>query len=258
MNQHAQLAEAVGGLPDSYLIVDVETNGMAIKDQLILPTQLGYLLAVGREQVDCGAIVVNWARVLPRHLQAAFWEKARRTEQNMRERGRECKVTTARIRDEGADPHEAWAAYREMIMTAQANGIGIAGHNIYAFDCPLLERVGLQMESPLEFQALQLLDFGLFEKALSAGLEFPHTDKGPLDQWYRYVRSAFSKGKWSLTHCLEKYRLIVTHELASIGAHDAAYDCVACHLLVEAYRALAEERCPYPSPGSSTPMKSAS
>lgn len=241
MNPHARLIEAIGGLPDSYLVADVETNGLSVKDELVLPTQLGYLLAVDRKVEDYGAVVVDWSRVLPDHLKPVFWEKVRKVERDMAEKGLRCKVPAGRIVAEGEDPRDAWPAYRDMLATALGNGLKVCGHNIVSFDCPLLSRVGLQMEAALDFEPHQLLDFGLFEKAINAGLEFPDPAKGTIEQWYHYVKSAFARGKWSLhPHCVEKYGLDIPREIALTGAHDAAYDCVSSYLLVEAMRGIAD------------------
>jgi hypothetical protein len=210
---------------------------------------------VDRKVEGNGAVVVDWSRVLPGHARDAFWQRVHDTERGFADRGRCYQVPAGRIRAEGEDPRDAWPAYRDMIAAALGGGLKLVGHNIVYFDCPLLSRVGDQMDSPLDFQAHQLLDFGLFEKALSAGLELPHPAKGTLEQWYRYVKSAFAKGKWSLTpHCVEKYNLGADQALA----HGADYDCWISHQLVEAHRAIVEGKWPSSSPDSSTPARSMS
>jgi hypothetical protein len=255
MNPYARLLAAIGGLPDTYLVIDVETNGMSVRDEITLPTQLGYLLVVDRKMEDCGAIIVNWAKVLPRHRIAEFWDKVRHTEQNMRSRGLVPKATADRIIAEGADPVEAWTAYHEILTTALARGLMIAGFNIFPFDCPLLARVSLQMDTELTFAPDRLLDFGLFEKAHVCALELPDPAVGPMAEWYDYARRAYSRGKWSLGgHCVKKYNLDADASLV----HAADYDCWITHQLIEAHRALAEGTWQDSFPGGSTPMKSAS
>jgi hypothetical protein len=255
VNPYAQLLSAIGGLPDNYLIIDVETNGMSIKDELVLPTQLGYLLAVNRKIEGYGAVIVDWSRVLPNHLKPAFWDKVHRMEQDMASSGLSCKVPARRIRAEGEDPREAWPVYHELLTKSMARGLKVVGFNISAFDRPLLARVGDQMDSPLEFPADSLLDFGVFEKAINDQLELPHPDKGPLAQWYHYARYAYTRNKWNLaTHCVAKYGLCCD----PAETHGADYDCWINHQLVEAYRALAEDSCPSSTPAHSTPTRSAS
>jgi hypothetical protein len=253
MNRYAELLAAIG-LPDDYLVIDTETNGMDVRNNLTLPVQLGYALVLGRKVEDCGAIVVNWALVLPERFRADFWARCRRADQNMAARGIRCRVPVDRIVAEGADPMIAWPAYHDLVSDALGNGMKVAGHNIMAFDCPLLEKTALQMDTELTFDPERLLDFGLIEKAHSASLELPDDVKGTIAQWYSYVKGAFVKGKWSLDTCISKYGLEVDPSLA----HDAVQDCLATHLLVEAHRACAEGTWPRCSVATSIPSRSPS
>jgi hypothetical protein len=241
MNPYARLLEAIGGLPDTYLVIDTETNGMQIKADLVLPTELGYLLVVDRGPVHRGSVVVNWAKALPSwRMRDEFWDRVRKTEWNMAQRGTACKVTADRIAAEGEDPRDAWPAYHEMLSTALGNGLRVVGHNIFAFDCPLLEKVGLQMETPLAFAPSSLLDFGLFEKSLHVRRDIPGPDRWSLGPWYRDVKAAYSRGKWSLQSSVEKYGLDGPTGLDPSMAHGAEHDCLCVHGIVEAHRELAE------------------
>lgn len=227
-------------VPDDYLVVDTETNGMQTDQDLVLPVQVGYALVRGRRVVARDAITINWAKVMADHrMIREFWDRCRRTAENMRSRGQECLLTADRVAREGLDPREAWPAYHDLIVGAIADGLPLAGHNIFGFDCPLLEKTAVQMGMSLGLDAARILDFGLIEKAIATGMAPPDVGDS-IAHWYARVRNAWRRGKWNLApHCVEKYGLAADPGLA----HDAGYDCWMSHLLIEAMRTLAEGPC---------------
>jgi hypothetical protein len=227
-------------VPDDYLVIDTETNGMQTGEDLVLPVQVGYALVRDRQVVVRDAVTINWAKIMGDYgMIRKFWDRCRRTAENMRSRGQECLLTADRVAREGLDPREAWPVYHDLVAGAIAGGLPLAGHNIFGFDCPLLEKTAVQMGLALDIRSARILDFGLVEKAISTGMALPNGGDSIAD-WYARVRNAPRRGKWNLSpHCVEKYGLAADPGLA----HDAGYDCWMSHQLIEAMRSLAEGSC---------------
>ena len=68
----------------------------------------------------------------------------------------------------------------------------------------------------------------------------PNPGERSVFRWYEDVRGVIRKGKWNLGGCALKYGLVEKHGLDLSSAHAAGFDCHMNHLLLEAYRELAE------------------
>jgi DNA polymerase III epsilon subunit-like protein len=229
MDRHDKLLRGIGGLPGDFLSLDCETNGLDVEALAVLPVQVGYARVHNGRVIASDGFIINWMPWLhDRWLRDEFCARCLQTEASMASRGATCQVTLERIRAEGLHPKDVWPAFYHPLTVAFARGLPIAGHNIFAFDCPLLVKTARQFGQTLEFDRSRLLDTALFEKAILGDLELPDPAKGHLGYWYPYARSRPVRGGYSLAACIRRYNLPV--DLSGLHAADA--DCRAvCHLL---------------------------
>jgi DNA polymerase III epsilon subunit-like protein len=241
---YSRMALFIGGFPDNYLVFDCETNGLEPRSKLTLPVELGWCMVKDRVAVHEGSFLLNWA-LHPDTDAAWFEESVHRTERGMREKGIERTISWDRIHSEGNDPREVVPQFRDFLVEAQTNNYKFVGHNIYGFDRPIVENATFTATGDMfRFDYRLFLDTGMIEKSHSAGIPVPGPGERPVFRWYEDVRGIVRKGKWNLGGCAHKYGLVEKHSLDLTSAHAAGFDCHMNHLLLEAYRELADSYQP--------------
>jgi hypothetical protein len=237
---YARMASFIGGFPDNYLVFDCETNGLEPRSRQTLPVELGWCMVKDRIALQEDSFLLNWA-LHPDIDEIWFEESVRRTERGMKEKGIEKTIPWERIRDEGHDPREVIPCFREFLVDAQTNNYKFVGHNVYGFDRPIVENATMTATGDMfRFDYRRFVDTGMIEKSHSARIPVPNPGEQPVFRWYEDVRGYVGKGKWNLGGCAIKYGLVEKHGLDLSLAHGAGFDCHMNHLLLEAYRDLAD------------------
>lgn len=237
---YAHVASFIGGFPENYLVFDCETNGLEPRSKATLPVELGWCMVKDRVAVHEGSFLLNWA-LHPGTDPAWFEESVRRTERGMQEKGIEHTISWDRIHADGQDPREVVPCFREFLVDAQNNGYKYVGHNIYGFDRPIVENATFTATGDMfRFDYRRFIDTGMIEKSHSASIPVPNPGDRAVFRWYEDVRNIVRKGKWNLGGCAYKYGLVEKHGLDLASAHAAGFDCHMNHLLLEAYRELAD------------------
>jgi DNA polymerase III epsilon subunit-like protein len=237
------MASFIGGFPDNYLVFDTETNGLEPRNKQTLPTELGWCLVKDRVSVQPDSFLLNWA--LHPNIDAAWFEQSvRETAQKMAEKGLTA-IPWEKLSAEGYDPREVMPYFREFLNDAQTNGYKFVGHNVYGFDRPIVENATMTATGDMfRFDYRSFVDTGMIEKANSAGIPIPAPGQQHVFRWYETVRGLVRRGKWNLSGCAIKYGLVEKYGLDLDKAHGAGFDCYLTHLLVEAYRELADSQQP--------------
>lgn len=205
-----------GKLPESYLVVDFETNGLLPSSDRVL--SVGYLAV--RDRVPVGAphshLVKHGAEVV--NPPAAFAANGI-TPQMMAERGL---------------PHAAlFAALVEALEEGRRRKCMVLGHNFVSFDALFLSAEARRANCAFQFEADDVLDTGMLVKAqrLQEGMRATET----LREFFRRVYNIRSHLKWGLDWCHENYGL--KEFTAARGAmHDAGDDCLRTHYVFERLR----------------------
>jgi DNA polymerase III epsilon subunit-like protein len=230
----------LGGFPDNYLVIDCETNGLDPRSRQTLPVELGWCMVRGRVPTDEGSLLVNLA-LLPGIDPAWFERSVRETGLRMEERGAGPGIAWEAIRDEGHDPREVLPHFRDFLYEAQANDYWYAGHNVYAFDRPIVENATFSATGDaFRFDYRRFLDTGMIFKAKATGFPVPEPGQRHVFRWYEDVRGAVRKGKWNLSACLHTLGLVERHAIDMAKMHGAAQDCLCTHYVLEAFRDLAD------------------
>jgi DNA polymerase III epsilon subunit-like protein len=222
-----------GGWPADYLVVDTETNGLAIGRPFVVPVQVGWALVRGGALLDCDAVLLDWTRPAYAFDVAALAASLEETRRRLADRGQPYHITLERLRAEGEDPATALAGLRDALEAEVAQGGHVVGFNHFGFDMPLLDRVcGRYLGDIVRVPVERMLDLHLVEKHFLAGEPPPAGVSVP--DWYARRRGGRVAGGGSLGETCARHGLAIDPD----AAHDAAADCRSTHLLLEHYRTL--------------------
>lgn len=229
------VAEYLGGIPEHYLVLDLETSGFG-HDDLIL--EAGYCLVQCRKPVHQGSVLLNWTDPTLGIDQDWLQDQIARIQRAMAEKGRCWSVTYERLRDEGQPVHEALDLYVGPIEEQLEDQGRLVGHNIWNFDLQrLVNHARHWLRRPLQITAPQVLDTGIIE--IARGKKMLPTPGGSVSDWYSEVYRFRGQVKWSLSeHCWDIYGLREKYALDATQAHGGEYDCWSTHLLLERMREL--------------------
>ena len=231
------------GFPDTYVVVDLETNGLSPDSCLIV--QLAYCKVENREIVIEKSEILDWTRE-PGIDQAAFSSGLVSTAKAVFDRdGTVYPFTRDRIAREGVEPIQSLRDYYVLLAGCKLNGMPLVGHNCVSFDRKFLEKAFTRfLGLPYMLSGNDMFDTGLLEKASQLDSFDARPRPGETSmQWAGRIAAIRAPGvRWSLGgHCLAKYGFDVSHGISKDNLHDAGQDCRATHLLFEKYRELAEE-----------------
>jgi len=232
----ARYFEFLGGPPSAYLVIDVETTGGSYRDTLA--TQLGFALAEDSAVIASEDLIADWT-TLPGVGRTWFYDRLERTARAMAHTGKAYATPPHVMRKHGIPWDEAMDAFYDILDLAADQDLYFVGHNAWAFDRPILDRLFALLPEgrQFSFDRIHLIDTGLIEKAMTHGLSFPTPAYTSLGQWNNAIQHIGNKGKWNLHgHCAEKYSIAVDHALAHASA---AYDCRVAAALLECYKDIA-------------------
>lgn len=257
----ADLHKTVGGVPDDYLVFDVETSGVTPTDLIL---QIGHCLVRGRKVVDWQSFCLDWRQAagrLPDRCEPAWacnhrdlqdgnvgWLKTKilDVEQAFRQKGLVGRITWERLAREGNDPLAILGAYRDWFQEVADRGQFFLAHNGYMFDCRLFEaHFANVLGRPFTFGENAVLDTGTLLKAA----QVPTTPRRgeSLRAFSGRVAGFRRRGlRWSLSEFAVPLFGLKAKFDGQADSHDAGHDAVMAHLLFEELRALAARQLPLP------------
>jgi DNA polymerase III epsilon subunit-like protein len=223
--------------PRDYLVFDLETTGIDLKEDLIL--QIGHCLVLGGEPVDTADFVLDWTA---RPGIDAGWlgKRIERTrefveyDKDGRPSGRHYRFSPERLRQEGSDPLAILRFYHDWLQELRGERLFLVAHNGYHFDCCLLERHFHQfLASPFVFGDWEVFDTGMVVKAMQMNLPFWRGET-PRSFSRRAYGQRLRGVRWALdTFCVPHFNLDKKHNLQAGDAHEAAWDVHVTHLLFQ-------------------------
>ena len=226
-------------LPDNYTVFDTETCGFDAGKDLIL--EVGWTIVVGRQPVDCQGMVLDWTRH-PGIDQAWLAGAIERTRASMAEKGRPYHFSMQRLHDEGVDPLEGIYTFIRLLYDALVEQEWLVGHNAWRFDRRMVSGHAWRFlgNYQLPWERSPIFDTGLTEKAIQTNR--PPRAEDSLDDWFGRLEGLRVSGvSWNLdNHCWNKYRIGERYGLSQANAHQAGFDCLVTHYLLETYRSLLE------------------
>jgi DNA polymerase III epsilon subunit-like protein len=231
----AAMVRYLGGIPDNLLVLDLETTGL-LHDPSTLVVEIGFCLVRERKPVLSTSVLLDWTRPDYGYPAESVAQRLSDVAYHMAKRGKAYHITLDRLRREGDDPRIAIDTLCDIVDDAVESGDAIVGHNLMAFDRPLIHRIVTQVIGRKELiPATHVIDTMILEKARGLRLPIPDATT-PREDWYARVLNNPSRVRCNLDqHCNSVYGL----EMDDSKAHAAAYDCEATHRLLEQMRTLA-------------------
>lgn len=110
----------------------------------------------------------------------------------------------------------------------------VFGFNIMSFDRDVFADATAEFLGKEYYMGDELLfDVGLIEKAAQANIAMGVES---LASYFFRIKKSYSKVKWNLDTCVERYNLRKHYDLNSISTHNASSDAMLTHILFEEMR----------------------
>lgn len=227
-----------GGVwPRDYFVIDVETTGLDINNDLIV--EFGHCLVKNGEVVDRLTVIVDWTKQQG-EIADAIEGKLANVTNSMAKAGLQFHIDFERMKKEGRPPSEVFPFYSKMLNTMLDKGVPIVGHNIYNFDEPILINNLRTYDFPkVNFHDNCILDTNGIERANGLGptpITVPRRND-TLRSYFMRLSTLRVKGLKSNLgdHCFTKYGFD-KHGVNKSQMHNASIDAFCVHILMEKFR----------------------
>lgn len=238
----AQACAVAGPLPDSYLVVDIETTGLAQDD---VPIQIGWAIVLGGRLVNNAHELINWSTIIPDD-----WMDFRltRTAEQVRQRDNTDYVFNTRMLKAGRHYPDVFRDFLSLVAACDESAMTVVCHNGLRVDVAMIDRAARHYLDR-RFEPVRYFDTMALERGLQTRKMLL-----PGESWDQYCRRVYyaggSKVKSSLHGwCMPRYKLAVDTD----RVHQADYDCLMTHQLLEAYRNLCPDHMKGPPKPEATP-----
>lgn len=233
----AAACRVLGPLPADYFVIDLETSGLSAGD---IPLQIGWAMVSRGNLISNQAVVLDWGSEVDR-----FWlsGQIRRTKSQVETdaktgaaSGHHYNFSIERMAAEGKPFRGVLADFFSLADECVDGGMTLVCHNGIRVDLAMLNRVRQHFFNTLMKDG-RYLDTMAIERAVQKA-KLPE----PGEQWRNFCERVYFAGGGKiksslLDHCLHKYKLDDPNNVALRG-HEADYDCLLTHRLVETYRGL--------------------
>lgn len=207
-----------GNLPDSYLVLDLETSGLNWSTNVI--TQFGFAVVQDRKMVDNMAIYVK------RPPGTMSEEAAKITG-----------ITDELLMEKGVEPATVFPQVLNLLGLYRKSGCMFMGHNMVSFDAPFLAADCERHDQDFRIAPNEYIDTGMMFKASQIRLTpGNHED---LHAFFCRVKDYRSHARWNLKLATQMLNVDTKHDLDLDKAHDAGFDCMMTHYVFEEMRAFA-------------------
>lgn len=210
-----------GCLPDSYLVLDIETNGFNYNPSNGTPpdviTQIGYAAVQQRQ------LVANDAFLIKRPPGTMTGEALEVTG-----------ITDELLQEHGRDPEEIYPKVLELIELYRSSGCMFMGHNFVGFDAHFIHHDFKRHGFTCSFSINESIDTGSIFKAAQLGAQPSPFES--LASFQMRIRNTRSRVKWRLEVAADILGLAQSHGVDMSEAHDAGFDCKVTHLVFEELR----------------------
>jgi DNA polymerase III epsilon subunit-like protein len=212
-----------GDLPDSYLVIDVETSGLSPNKNCIV--QAGACPVINR-QVNVDDSFSLLIKRPPGTMDPGATKVTG--------------ITDEMLAEKGVDPVTALRNMHDLFTTYREKGYMFVGHNVAGFDVPFFENDFRRVGIDWKFEPHEVIDTGALVKA--ARLAVTVQERETLRDFCMRVCSIRAKGiYWALDrYCVPTFRMDKRFAVDTAAAHDAGYDCWVTALLFEDLRRIRE------------------
>lgn len=208
-------------LPDDYLVIDIETSGFRYKAKPGVKPDV--IVQVGYAAVKDRKVVKNAAHYIKRPAGTMKGEALEVTG-----------ITDDILQEKGEESNEFHPRFIKLLNLYRKSGCMFVGHNIIGFDSPFIAAEFSRQKLDFAFKNGELIDTGCIYKAAQMQSQLgPHET---LESYFHRIRYTRSHVKWRLEFAISAYEIEKKHKLDLNEAHDAGFDCLLTHYLLESFR----------------------
>lgn len=229
--------------PTSYLCFDTEFTGRSERDDLIV--EIGHVLVEDGKVVDKLNLVLNWYEL---DVVPSAWLDYKLNQMRYIV-GPGWRLLPEVVKAEGINPLQALRFYYKLFQTwAQRNMPFVAQNGINADEPMLRGNLNRFLNRPFEIPANSYFDTGAIFKANQVWQSHDNelanyrsvmlpSRTDTLKSYFQRICGVRIRGlQWSLKLILEHYDLIQKHKLDATKLHNAGFDAMCLHLIMEEYR----------------------
>jgi len=230
--------------PANYVCIDVETSGFDRERDFIC--SIGHVVVRDNKIVESKEHYLNWAQYDGVDLED-FKYRLDRTKNSMEAAGKGFHHSYEKLTEDGEAPTTVLMDYLTMFEEMEERDEVLVAHNGWGFDMQFFQAHFYNwLRVPFKFSTDLVYDSGIIEKASQLDLAdnpLPKAGENLMDFSAR-VGAMRRKGvKWALDgHCEDQYGL--TEKVRNAGHegadHQAMYDAIKLHFLIEEHRALSK------------------
>ena len=230
--------------PSNYVCIDVETSGFDRERDFIC--SIGHVVVRDNEIVESKEHYLNWAQYDGIDLED-FKYRLDRTKRSMEAAGKGFYHSYEKLTEDGEAPTTVLMDYLTLFEEMEERDEVLVAHNGWGVDMQFLQAHFYNwLRVPFKFSPHLVYDSGIIEKASQLGLEdnpLPALNENLMDFSARIGGMRRKDVRWSLdTHCEKQYALTDKVRAAGYAGedHQALYDAVKLHFLLEEHRALSK------------------
>lgn len=210
-----------GRLPDSYLVLDLETSGFNYKPKN--GSKPDVVVQIGFAAVQHREIVANDAYLFKRPPGTMHGEALAVTG-----------ITDEMLQKDGREPKEIIPKILDLVQLYRDSRCMFIGHNFISFDAHFMHHDFGRDGFDCVFNIDECVDTGVMVKAAQMGVS-----PGPFETLSKFqarIRATRKRVKWNLTFSAEILELEKMYSIDMSSAHDAGFDCKVTHLVFEELR----------------------
>lgn len=237
----AELPDFMPPLPNTYLVLDVETDGLQPTLNNIL--QLGFLMCINGNVVSHSAVFVETPEDDLQRYENSDYVQRKTAE------GNTGFVKAADVRAHGIPRSRVFGTLQQTVNALYDAGGIVIGHNLVGFDLKFIEYFSAKAGLPVKLARDRLFDTGAAFKAEKLRLM-----PGPAETLFTFFERVHAKRAagvyWNLSLAMRETGLADKHTLDMAAAHDAGADVLMTHYLYQHLRGVIEARRAGPSAGA--------
>jgi hypothetical protein len=208
------------GFPNSYLVFDLETSGVADDDVVVA---IACLYVKQNEPPLAHSYLLDWTRYGQQVSQAGLASRLASVQTRR-------PITLEDLQREGLDPVAGLRYFRDLLHGLPPE-TDLVGHNIIGFDLPVLQRHFLRWlgDDANWLTRNSSWDTGLLEKGVAA--EVPREDGEPWLRYFNRVHKVRACGvRWALDYCVTRFPAMADR-LRTLGQGHPLYGVLAAQEL---------------------------
>lgn len=232
--KHKHGAVYNGCVPGTYLAFDVETTGTKRGEDLI--TMIGFCAVERGEPVFYEGKFLNWYEYDKKVITDSWLDK-KLMDLSWKMGDKWHGISPETLREKGEPPLDVLEYMLAVFEEYREKGAVFAAHNMLRTDAPLVQLTLAEfIGAEWIFYDDEVLDTAAVEKAAAIGV-LPDPAE-TVTGYFKRVLGIRSTAKYNMDLCVSKYAMDESYDFDLNERHQADFDALLVHYLIEEHRAL--------------------